>query len=189
MDRHVRYQRDCDAAWTQRILEHPGCERLLSCVQCGTCSGSCPLSLFMDVPPRRVMALVREGFRRDALACRTIWLCASCYSCAVHCPQQIAITDVMFALKQEAMRERLFPRRFPIPVLEQEFLRMVRARGRISEFWVVFRLILRTSPLAVFSMARAALALLRTGRLSFRRTSIEQIEQLRRALGDREEGA
>ncbi len=189
MDREVRHQRDCDPAWTRHVLGHPGCERLMSCIQCGTCSGSCPLSLFMDFTPRRVVALVREGFRREALGCQTIWLCASCYACAVHCPQNIAITDVMSALKQEAIRERLFPRRFPIPVLEQEFLRMVRAGGRISELRVVFRLVLRTTPLAVFSMARAALALLRTGRLSLRRTSIQQIDQLRRALGDGREGA
>ena len=53
--------------------------------------------------PRRIIQLVREGFRHDALRSQTIWLCASCYACAVHCPQDIHITDVMYTLKREAI--------------------------------------------------------------------------------------
>ena len=182
MERQVRYQREAQPAWTRAIAARPGCERLMSCIQCGTCSGACPLSLYMDFTPRRIIALVREGFRRDALGSQTIWLCASCYACATHCPQDIHITDVMFTLKREAIRERLFPRRFPIPVLAQEFYRMVRRRGRISEFWVVLRLMLRTNPLGLLFAARAGLALMRAGRLPLGRRRIDRIEELHRAL-------
>jgi quinone-modifying oxidoreductase subunit QmoC len=182
MEHHLRYQRQANPQWTRAVLARPGCERLPSCMQCGTCSGTCPLSLYMDFTPRRIVQLVREGFREDALRSQTIWLCASCYSCAVHCPQDVHITDVMYALKREAIRERLFPRRLPIPVLAQEFHRMVQRRGRSSEFWVVLRLMLRTNPLGLVSMARTGLALVRTGRLSLRRARIKNIDQLRRAL-------
>jgi quinone-modifying oxidoreductase subunit QmoC len=188
MEHQVRYQREADPAWTRTIVARPGCERLMSCVQCGTCSGTCPLSLYMDFTPRRIIALVREGFRRDALGSRTIWLCASCYACTAHCPQDIHITDVMFTLKREAIREHLYPRRFPIPVLAQEFHRMVRRRGRISEFWVVLRLVLRTNPSGLFAMARAGLALMRTGRLPIGRKRIRNIDELHRALSDSEGG-
>jgi quinone-modifying oxidoreductase, subunit QmoC len=184
MEHQIRYQRECDPAWTRQILSRPGCERLMSCIQCGTCSGTCPLSLYMDFTPRRVVQLVREGFRDDALKSQTIWLCASCYACAAHCPQDIHITDIMYTLKRQAIREGLFPKRFPIPVLAQEFYKMVRRRGRSSEFWVVLRLMLRTNPLGLFSMTRAGLALLRTGRLSLRRERIEHIDELQRALPD-----
>ncbi len=34
---------------------------LTTCIQCGTCSGTCPLSLYMDFTPRRIIALVRTG--------------------------------------------------------------------------------------------------------------------------------
>lgn len=187
MERQVRYQRECEPGWTRTIVARPGCERLMSCIQCGTCSGTCPLSLYMDFTPRRIIALVREGFRRDALGSQTIWLCASCYACSAHCPQDIHITDVMFTLKREAIRERLFPKRFPIPVLAREFHSMVQRRGRISEFWVVLRFVLRTNPSALFPMARTGLALLRTGRLSIGRKRVEHIDELHRALsGSRE---
>jgi len=187
MERQVRYQRESEPGWTRTIVARPGCERLMSCVQCGTCSGTCPLSLYMDFTPRRIIALVREGFRRDVLSSQTIWLCASCYACAAHCPQDIHITDVMFTLKREAIHQRLFPTRFPIPVLAQEFYRMVRRRGRISEFWVVLRLVLRTNPSALFSMARAGVTLMRRGRLSIGRKRVRNIDELHRALsGSRE---
>jgi heterodisulfide reductase subunit C len=187
VERRVRYQRESELSWTRSVLARPGCERVMSCIQCGTCSGTCPLSLYMDFTPRRIVALVREGFRRDALGSQTIWLCASCYGCTAHCPQDIHITDVMFTLKREAIREHLFPKRFPVPVLAQEFYRMVRQRGRISEFWVVLRLMLRTNPLGLFRMARTGLALLRTGRLSVGRQRVKDIDALHRALsGSRE---
>src|SRR5512142_1640305 len=103
--RQMKFQREADPEWAGEIRRLPGCERLFSCMQCGTCSGTCPLSIYMDYTPRRVINLAREGFRTEALSSNTIWLCASCYSCAVQCPQDIHITDIMYGLKREAIRE------------------------------------------------------------------------------------
>jgi heterodisulfide reductase subunit C len=187
MEREVRNQRDSDPSWTRGIVALPGCERLMSCIQCGTCSGTCPLSPYMDFTPRRIVALVREGFRRDALGSRTIWLCTSCYACATHCPQGIHITDVMATLKREAIREGLYPKRFPIPVLAREFYRTIRRRGRISEFRVVARLMLKTNPVRLIAAALNAFALWRAGRLPVGRHRIEKIDELHRVLsGSRE---
>jgi heterodisulfide reductase subunit C len=140
----------------------------------------------MDFSPRRIIALVREGFRKDALRSKTIWLCASCYSCGVHCPRQIHITDVMYSLKREAIRHRLYPARFPVPVLAQEFHRMVRQRGRSSEFWLVLHMALRSNPLILLGMLRTGWDLVRTGRLSLRRERIRDVASLPRELAPRE---
>jgi len=185
--RRIRYQREADVGWTQRVMSQPGCEELYACIQCGTCSATCPLSIYMDFTPRRVIQLVREGFRQDALRSQTIWLCASCYACAVQCPQQIHITDVMYTLKREAIAAKLAPRRFPIPVLASVFYKMVRSRGRTSELWVVMRLMLRTNPLGMLSMARTGLALLRTGRLSLSLERVKARHELQAMLPPTEE--
>jgi quinone-modifying oxidoreductase, subunit QmoC len=187
--RKMKYQREADPEWSERIRQQPGCERVSSCIQCGTCSGTCPLSIYMDFTPRRVIALVREGFHQDALGCQTIWLCASCYSCAVHCPQQIHITDVMYSLKREAIREKKYPERFPIPVLAQEFYKIVRKRGRSSEFWLVIRLALRTNPFMLLGMARSGWDLIRTGRMSIKSPSISRKSELQRELATPKEVA
>lgn len=185
--RRIRYQREADVGWMQRIVAKPGCEELYACIQCGTCSATCPLSIYMDFTPRRVIQLVREGFRQDALRSQTIWLCASCYACSVLCPQGIHITDVMYTLKRKAIAEKLAPKRFPIPVLAGVFYNMVRNHGRTSEFWIVLRLMLRTNPLGLLSMARTGIALLRTGRLSLRQERVKAIHELQALLPPTEE--
>jgi heterodisulfide reductase subunit C len=178
IQRQMKYQREAHPEWAHQIAKLPGCEHLFSCIQCGTCSGTCPLSIYMDYTPRRIINLVREGFRDDALASQTIWLCASCYSCAVRCPQDIHITDVMYSLKREAIKRRLFPKRFPIPVLAREFHRMVSTRGRSSEMWLVMRMALRSNPMILLSMMGTGWNLFRTGRMPLRLEKIQHRHEL-----------
>jgi quinone-modifying oxidoreductase, subunit QmoC len=176
----MKFQREADPEWARRVSEQPGCERLFSCLQCGACSGTCPLSIYMDYGPRRIIALVREGFKKEALGSETIWLCASCYACAVHCPQEIHITDVMYNLKREAISTGVYPKRFPIPVLAQEFHNVVRRRGRAAEFLVVLKMALRTSPFMLFTMWRTGFDMLRTGRLPLFGERIRRTSELPR---------
>lgn len=180
--RTMKFQREADPQWSEQVMKFPGCERVSSCIQCGTCSGTCPLSIYMDYTPRKVISLIREGFREDALSCRTIWLCASCYSCAVHCPQNIHITDVMYRLKRDAIRHKLFPSRFPIPVLAQEFFKIVKSRGRNSEVLLVLRMALRSNPFILFTMIRSGWQLFRAGRISLKGERIAGVAELNRAL-------
>jgi len=186
MRRTMKLQRETDPAWAQEVASRPGCEGLFSCLGCGTCSGTCPLSIYMDLGPRRVIALVREGFREDALTSQTIWLCASCYSCDVECPCQIRLTDLMGSLKREAVRREIFPRRFPIPVLEQELCHAVSRHARSSEFWRVFRAALRSNPLQMLTLIGTGWRLLRDGRLSFGRKRFRNVRGFESKLARRE---
>ena len=178
----MKYQREAVPDWPHQLAKLPGCERLFSCIQCGTCSGTCPLSIYMDYTPRRIINLVREGFRKEALGSQTIWLCASCYSCAVHCPQDIHITDIMYTLKREAIRDQMYPKRFPIAVLAREFYNIVKKKGRNSETWLVLRLALRSNPLILLNLMGSAWGLLKTGRISLKSEKIKRIHELRREL-------
>ncbi len=189
MQRQIRHQRDAEPQWAYLVSQRPGCENLFACMQCGACSGGCPLSIYMDLTPRRIIAMVREGFRTDALKSQTIWLCASCYACVVRCPQKIEITDVMYSLKREAIRHHLYPSRFPIPALARAFYEGVRSHGRSSEFWVVLGMALRSNPLKLLSMLRTGWQLIRTGRMSFRHERIKGVGELQRALAVYQKGA
>jgi heterodisulfide reductase subunit C len=164
--RTIKYESDRVRGFGREVMSVPGCEQLEWCIQCGTCSGVCPLSIYMDHTPRQVMALTRADFKREVLHSHTIWLCASCYACTVECPQEIRITDIMYELKQRAILEGVYPRRFPIPVLAHEFNAMVRKHGRITELVLVIRLFLKTSWLAALGNWRLGLDLMRTGRFS-----------------------
>jgi len=176
--RTIKYEADRVRGFSKEIMSVSGCEQLQSCIQCGTCSGTCPLSIYMDFSPRQVMALVRADFKNEVLRSKTVWLCASCYACTVECPRQIRITDIMYALKQRAIKDGIYPKHFPIPVLAKEFSEMVRSKGRITETLLVMRLFLKANWRAVLGSWRLGLGLIRTGRFVIRHERIERRAEL-----------
>lgn len=178
--RTIKYEADRVPGFGREVMRVPGCEALETCIQCGTCSGVCPMSIYMEYTPRQVMELTRSDFKREVLSSNTIWLCASCYACTAECPKDIHITDIIYELKQRAIKERFYPKRFPIPVLAQQFSHMVREHGRITELRLVMELFLKTDWLAALGNWRMGLDLLKTGRLSLETEKIEQRGDLKK---------
>jgi heterodisulfide reductase subunit C len=184
--RTIKYDADRVQGFGRDIMGVTGCDQLPSCIQCGTCSGACPLSIYMDFSPRQVMALVRADFKREVLSSNTIWLCASCYACTVECPRQIRITDIIYALKQRAIKEGVYPRKMPIPILAREFTRMVVSKGRITETLLVMRLFLKANWRAVLSSWRLGLGLIQTGRFVLKAEHIQRRNELATMLASTE---
>jgi heterodisulfide reductase subunit C len=184
--RTIKYDADRVQGFGREIMGVTGCDQLPSCIQCGTCSGACPLSIYMDFSPRQVMALVRADFKREVLTSNTIWLCASCYACTVECPRQIRITDIIYALKQRAIKEGVYPRKMPIPILAREFTRMVVSKGRITETLLVMRLFLKANWKAVLSSWRLGLGLITTGRFVLKSEHIQRCGELATMLASTE---
>ena len=180
--RKVRYESELDPHFADEIASIPGGEKLFSCIQCGTCSGMCPLSPYMDHTPRQIVAMIRAGFRGEVLSSQTTWLCASCYACTVECPQDIKITDIMYAAKRLAIRGGVYPKRFPTPVLAREFFKGVEKTGRSSEASLLVRLFLKTNPFKMFGNAGLGWRLFRQGRLSPKGESIERTDELHKIL-------
>ncbi|MFH1687774.1 MAG: 4Fe-4S dicluster domain-containing protein [bacterium] len=77
------------------------------CFQCGTCSGSCPMTEHMSCFPRRLMALAQLAHEERLLASDTPWVCASCHACEVRCPRGIDIPRVMEAFRQLKLRRNI----------------------------------------------------------------------------------
>lgn len=186
--REAKFESERQSAFCEDILAGIGGERLRHCIQCGNCSAVCPVSSQMDLTPRRLINLTREGFKSEVLRSRAIWLCTSCYACTAHCPKKIKVTEIMYALKRRAIGEGMYPAFLPIPALAREFRNMIRARGRMSETWLVTIVFLKTAPWRLLGMARLGLNLLRTGRLSIKFESMrrprdfsEYLETVRKA--------
>ena len=81
--REIKYESELDKDFAHWITSLPAGEKMKECIQCGTCSGSCPVSVYMDYTPREIIAMARMGFKEEVLKSYTIWLCASCYACTV----------------------------------------------------------------------------------------------------------
>ncbi len=189
IQRKVKYEEELDKNFMEEIKEMSGCETIDRCIQCGTCSSSCPMAVYMDYPPRKIMGMIKNGFKEDALQSFTIWLCSSCYTCQVRCPAKIKITDVMYALKRKAIKEEIYPSRFSIPVLDREMSKLIAKYGRNSELWLVLNMYLKLkNPLGLLKMSSTGLSLMKTGRMSLKKEKIKNRKQLQSILKAVKEG-
>src|SRR5271157_2908885 len=176
-----------EQALRKKFLEEsqlvPGGDRISRCLQCGTCTGSCPVSYAMDISPRMVIALFRAGQIEEILRSRTIWICASCYMCTTRCPQDIKITDLLYALKRTAMDTGLYPDRLPIYLLSKNFVRVVNRYGRSHEMLLLLLYYLRRNPLALLRLLPLGVAMFRRGRIALFPSKIKGIQTIRQMLG------
>jgi quinone-modifying oxidoreductase subunit QmoC len=72
-----------------------GGDKLNLCMQCGACSGSCPIGVQMDYGPRKLFMMIRAGMKEEVLSSNTQWNCTSCYRCVVRCPRGVPVTYIL----------------------------------------------------------------------------------------------
>ncbi len=81
-----------------------GLEKIRACINCGTCTGSCPSG-------RRTAFRTRSAIRKvltgdvSVLEDIDIWLCSTCYYCYERCPRDIPVTDMIIKLRNIAVEE------------------------------------------------------------------------------------
>ncbi len=81
-----------------------GLEKIRACINCGTCTGSCPSG-------RRTAYRTRSAIRKaltgdeSVLQDIDIWLCTTCYYCYERCPRNIPVTDMIIKLRNIAVEE------------------------------------------------------------------------------------
>lgn len=155
--------------------------RLELCIQCGTCGGSCPSAAAMDHTPRMLFAMIRAGLRDEVLRSSTPWACVGCYFCAVRCPQQVHIPDVMYAVKGIAIRDGVSPDRTASD-FSKTFVGNIRRFGRTYEVGLVARHYLRHYPLRLPGMAPGAIGMLASGRMGLLPHQIRGTHGLRAIL-------
>ena len=155
----------------------PADSRLEACIQCGTCGGSCPSYADMDHTPRQIFALVRAGARDKVMDSNTPWMCVSCYLCAVRCPQQIHIPDVMYALKAKATQEDRVPSHVA-PDFSKTFVDYIHTYGRSFEVGLVAKHYLRHYMTRLPGMTTSGIGMVTKGRMGFRPHKIKSIDGL-----------
>lgn len=81
-------------------------EKALYCMECGKCTGSCPMvELFPGhFHPHHLLSELYQAPEK-VLHNPAIWLCASCYRCNPRCPQGIEIPGIIVSLRKIAKKE------------------------------------------------------------------------------------
>jgi len=170
--------------FVEEISAIPGGEGIRLCIQCGTCTASCPNADRMEHTPSQLIAMARAGMRGEVLSSNAMWFCLSCYLCTVRCPRGIKQTDLMHALECLAVREGLIHEKTLTPAMYRSFNHFACILGNLPEFGFMTWFYLLTNPLRALRMIPVALNLFKRGRLSIRarRLTPEGANQLRAIL-------
>jgi Fe-S oxidoreductase len=97
-------------AFLAELVASPKGAAVLSCIQCGTCSGSCPLGSSMEFPPRKIILQALSGDITRVVRSPSVWMCVGCYICSLRCPREIDLTDTVWpAIRDWALRDGFQP--------------------------------------------------------------------------------
>jgi len=98
------------ARFKYELKKVPGAEKLMQCFQCGTCTADCPVSRYDEsYRPRKILRMAQLGIKDQVLTSDVIWLCAACFTCVDHCPQDVEIAGVLRALRNISVKEGVMP--------------------------------------------------------------------------------
>ena len=71
------------------------------CLDCGVCTGSCPVArVFPDFSPRQIIE--RSLYELEEASDDTIWNCLTCAQCSVRCPANIDFPEFVRLMRDEA---------------------------------------------------------------------------------------
>jgi heterodisulfide reductase subunit C len=121
-----------ERTFLHEVIEASG-QDLLTCLQCGKCSGGCPIASEEVGGPRKAIAAILGGMKDEALKDPTWWYCVSCGTCATRCPVEINFYQVATTLCEMAEKAGLKPSEPAIHRFEEMFLESVRRHGRVQE--------------------------------------------------------
>ena len=84
---------------------------LFACIQCGKCTGGCPMAMKTRLNPRSLiyrLLLTDNGF--DLEGHEELWDCTTCSTCSERCPKQVNPMDMLIALRSQIVeRGRVHP--------------------------------------------------------------------------------
>ena len=82
-----------------------------ACFGCQTCTNACPVVAAYENPkevlgmlPHQIMYAAGLGIRDLAFGSNMLWDCLTCYQCQEQCPQGVHVTDVLYELKNLAIK-------------------------------------------------------------------------------------
>jgi len=174
----VQCEHDMSLDFIDELKEIPGGEQITNCIQCGTCSGSCPTAYLMKDSPRKLIAMTRAGMRKEVLSSPDIWLCTSCYSCYVRCPRNIKVTDLMYAYKRLSAKDK-YPIQKRGVTLGKEFMNVVNKYGRNNETELLVKYFLKADWIGAIKNTGVGIRLFLKKRLPLKKHKIKNLDSFR----------
>ena len=155
-------------------------EPLETCIQCGTCSGTCPVADFMDNTPRQLIGMINADMKEEVIESNTFWYCASCFHCTVRCPSKIDIAGLMYALKRYSIWKHQYAEDAVGPVFSETFVKSILRSGRSYEPVLAPSYIFSYGVREFLNEANTATNLMLKGRLPVLPARIKRLENFKK---------
>ncbi|NLI80521.1 MAG: (Fe-S)-binding protein [Deltaproteobacteria bacterium] len=85
-------------------------EQIDYCMECGVCTGSCPISRMMsNFSPRQMIKRTLMDRDEAVVHCRELWSCLTCARCSVRCPAAIDFPEFVRRHREGARKEGNVP--------------------------------------------------------------------------------
>ena len=153
-----------------------------TCIQCGTCAGTCPVTGFMDHTPRRLIGLIQADMKEEVLASNTYWFCASCFHCTVRCPKGIDIAGLMYALKRYSMWKGTYREGLVGPVFSETWVKSILGTGRSYEPILAPTYLFTFGPREFVQEALTATGLILKGRIPILPPRLKRLSNFKRVV-------
>lgn len=111
---------DIDSAIVQQLASVSG-EDFKQCYQCGNCSGGCPVSYEMEIPPSQIIRFLQLGKFELVLEANSMWVCVGCLQCFSRCPKGVSVANTLEAARQLSLRKGVDHERIedlPLPFMK-----------------------------------------------------------------------
>ena len=79
--------------------------KLLECIQCGMCTGSCPVARKANLNVRRYMREVATSGKLTVHPANELWSCTTCATCAIRCPKDLVPYDFLVDIRSQVIEE------------------------------------------------------------------------------------
>lgn len=167
----------CDKNFSSEVENKSG-QNIKVCYQCLKCFAGCPVSRYTDYEPNTLIRMIQYGEKEKVLSSRAIWLCVSCMTCGVRCPNEVDMSVVMDTLREMSCEEGYsYSVEKNVVMLHEEFLRSIRTWGRLHEVTFFMTYILRSFD--ILSNVSSGLTLFSKGKLPLKPVRIKGIKEIR----------
>ncbi|MBI5034741.1 MAG: (Fe-S)-binding protein [Chloroflexi bacterium] len=98
---------------TETLVEQFG---LLACIQCGKCTGGCPISPKSALNPRALIYQILRGEEFELVARDELWDCTTCSTCGMRCPKGVKAYDLIIGLRAQWIESGKIPQTLRAPL-------------------------------------------------------------------------
>ncbi len=102
----------CDDGIKEELKLSAQANTFSNCFSCKACTTACPVVFNYDNPqealglmPHQIMRAAAMGFTDLIFSSNMLWDCLACYACQEYCPQGVAVTDIFYELKNQAVKQ------------------------------------------------------------------------------------